>query len=228
MRGAYVGLAATAIVLACPANAETPREMLTQASFGDHDRAAALGRVDTAYKGATAALRAMPGDAEAWLMQATALGYHAKLTGSRSEAVAARQQFEELTQRFPRNAEARLALGAWHVGAIHRLGRLMGRAALGAQKPEGLAALDQAVALGGNRAMFPALSALLRLQLDPADPRGRTLAETAVHAAAPTPIDRILQRAAGQVLASLRSGNAGATRKVASQLLPFGTLPGES
>jgi hypothetical protein len=31
----------------------------------------------------------------------------------------------------------------------------------------GLAALDRSVALGGNRAMFPGLAALLRLSLNP-------------------------------------------------------------
>jgi hypothetical protein len=78
------------------------------------------------------------------------------------------------------------------------------------------------VALGGDRAMFPGLVALLRLQLDPRDPRGKTLAEAAVRAAAPTPIDRIVQRAAVTVLASIRAGDMQATRRLASQLLPFG------
>lgn len=161
-------------------------------------------------------------------MQATALGYRAKLTGSRTEAIQARKQFEGLVQRNPRDAEAQLALGAWHVGAVYRLGRLVGRAALGAQKPAGFAALDHAVALGGNRALFAGLAALLRLQMDPADPRGRVLAETAARAGTPTTLDRILQRAAERVLVPLRSGNVSATKAVAARLLPFGQLPGES
>jgi hypothetical protein len=224
------GLASLAAVamIAAPCAAETPRDLLTQASFGDHDRAVALKRINGALQGATAVLRAAPADPEAGLMQATALGYRAKLTGSRGEAIQARHQFELLVQRNPRNAEAQLALGAWHIGAVYRLGRFVGRAALGAQKPTGLAALDQAVALGGNRAMFAGLAGLLRLQLDPADPRGRALAEAAARAGTPTPIDHILQRAAQQVLVPVHAGNAAATKAVAARLLPFGQLPGES
>ena len=230
MKGWQSAGVAIAIVVAAatPCMAETPRDLLTQASFGDHDRATALGRINMALQSAAAVLRNSPGDPEAGLMHATAIGYHAKLTGSRGEAVAARRSFEALVRRNPRNAEAQLALGAWHLGAVQRLGRLVGRAALGAQKPVGLSALDQAVALGGNRAMFSGLAALLRLQMDPDDARGRALAEAAARAATPTPIDRIVQRAAAQMTAALRKGDENAVRKLAMRSLPFGQLPGES
>lgn len=227
-RAGIVAVAAAMMVTASPVAAETPRDLLTQASFGDRDKAVALGRVNAALRGASAALRSTPADPEAGLMQATALGYRAKLTGSRAEAIQARKQFEGLIHRDPRDAEARLALGAWHLGAVYRLGRLVGRAALGAQKPAGYTALDQAVALGGNRALFSGLAALLRLQMDPSDPRGRLLAEAATRAGTPTALDRILQRAATQVLVPLRAGNAAATKAAAARLLPFGQLPGES
>ncbi len=225
------GLAAAAVVAmatSSPAAAESARELLTQASFADRDKAVALGRVDNAFRFASAALRSQPSDAEARLMQATALGYRAKLTGSRAQAIEARKAFESLVQRNPRDAEAQLALGAWHIGAVYRLGRLVGRAALGAQKPAGFAALDQAISLGGNRALFTGLAALLRLQMDPSDQRGRVLAETAARGATPTALDRILQRAAVQVLVPLRAGNAAAAKTLAARLLPFGQLPGES
>lgn len=224
--GGLLGLALS--LLALPCAAQSARELLTQASFVDKDKAVALRRIGDAERAAAAALRAQPTDGEARLMQAMAIGYRAKLTGSRGAAIAAREQFEQIVARFPTMADAQLALGAWHVGAINRLGTFVGRTALGARRPVGYAALDRAVALGGNRAFFPGLAALLRLQGDPADPRGQALAEAAVRAQAPTPLDRILQRASAAVLASVRSGNLAAAKALANRLLPFGQLPGES
>jgi hypothetical protein len=83
---------------------------------------------------------------------------------------------------------------------------------------------DRAVALGGNRAMYPGLAALLRLAIDPDDPRGRVLAEKAAAAATPQPLDRVFQRGAVAILASLKAGDGKATEKLARQLLPFGRL----
>jgi hypothetical protein len=219
---------AAVMLAAAPARADSPRDLLTQASFGVRDRGAALARIAAARAGSTATLRAGATDREAQLMQATAIGYQAKLTGNRAEAVQARQQFEALVAREPRFADAWLALGAWHIGAVYRLGGFLGRAALGAQKSSGLAALDRSVALGGNRALFSGLAGLLRLQLDPADPRGRALTEAASHATAPTPLDLILQRNAAAMLPTLRTGDAKRIKAAASRLLPFGQLPGES
>lgn len=211
-----------AVTLAVPVQAQSAREILTQASFSDSDEASALRRVALAYSAALGALHRAPEDREALLMRATALGYRAKLTGNRTDAVAARRQFEALVAQSPRDAEAQLALGAWHIGAVKKLGAIVGRAAVGAQRGVGLSALDKAVVLGGDRALFPGLAALLRLEVDPRDPRGRTLAEAAARAGGSSAIDRIMQRAASAVLVPLRAGDAQATRKLASQLLPFG------
>ncbi|PAX07310.1 hypothetical protein [Sphingomonas lenta] len=210
------------VLAAAPAFAETPREMLTHASFQDRDKAAALRRVVQAHGLATAALARNPNDREAALMQATALGYRAKLTGSRGDAVAARRAMERLVSAHPRDPERHLLLGAWHMGAVHRLGRIMGRAVLGASKPVGLSALDRAVALGGDRALFSGLAALLRLQQDPKDAGARALAEAAARGSAPTGLDRHLQAAARAVLVPLRAGDAAAIKRVAARHLPLG------
>lgn len=220
--GAAVAIAALAAI---PVHAETARELLTRASFVDRDRAVALTRVDRASAVAGAMLARTPGDQEAALMQAMAVGYRAKLTGNRTEAISARKQYEALVVRFPHNPEAQAALGAWHVGVIVKLGRFVGRAAAGAQKGVGYGALDRAVALGGNRAMFAGLAGLLRLELDPEDPRGRALVETASVAPAPTAIDGIIRRAAAAVLVPLRAGRAKEAKLLADKLLPFGQIP---
>jgi hypothetical protein len=220
--GFVITIVTVGAVPLAPAHAQSARDILTQASFGDTDEASALRRVGNAYAAAGNALRREPDDREALLMRATALGYRAKLTGNRGDAVAARRQFEALITQNPRDAEAQAALGAWHIGAVKKLGAIVGRAALGAQRSIGMSALERAVALGGDRALFPGLAALLRLELDPRDPRGRALAEQAMRAEAPTALDRILQRGAAQVLVPLRAGDAQTARRLASQLLPFG------
>lgn len=218
-------VAITIGTLAAPASAETPRDILTQASFGARSKPAALQSIGEADRLAMAVLSRDPDDREALLMQATARSYRAKLNGSRADAIASRKMFEALAARAPRDPEPQLGLGAWHMGAVFKLGGMIGRAALGAQRSAGLTALDRAVAAGGDRAIYAGVSALLRLEQDAADPKGRALAELASRAATPTAFDRAMRRAAGLVLASIKAGNAGATKTLAARLLPFGQIP---
>lgn len=206
------------------ATAQTPRDLLVLASFEDTNAAAALKHIELARNVAAEELRRAPADYEAALMQAMAIGYRSKLTGSRSEAIDARKRFEGLVRRDPTNADAQIALGAWHYGAINRLGRFVGRTVLGAQQSSGTAALDQAVGLGQNRAFFAGLSGLLRLQYDPVDLRGAQLIEAATRGTAATPLDRLFRRAALQMLAAIRAGDQKTIKATASRLLPLGKL----
>lgn len=215
-------IAACGLVYAPPLRAETPRELLTQAGFVDRDRNVALARIEKAAAVAGQALSRAPNDQDAAVVQAMANGYRAKLLGNRGQAILARKQYESLVARYPRNAEAQAALGAWHVGVIAKLGRFVGRAVAGAQKATGFEALDRSVALGGNRAMFAGLAGLLRLELDPKDARGRALLETASRAPTPTVIDGFVRRAAIAVLVPLRAGDTEATKALADKMLPFG------
>ena len=210
---------------AAVAQAATPREMLVQAAFLDRDRATALRRVELALQTASAAAERTPQDQEAAIVKATAFGYHAKLTGSRSEAITARKSFEALATRYPRDPEAQAALGAWHVGVIFKVGRILGGAVAGASKSAGFNALDRSVALGGDRAMFLALNGLLRLELDTNDSKAQGLLERAARAPTPTAIDSFLRRAAAAVLAPLRRDDDKSIKQLAKKLLPFGQLP---
>ena len=226
-RGTWTGVALVASACACPAGAQTAlsaRDLLTRASFSDASKDAALARIGEAQAAAGAALRRSPNDPEALLMQASALGYRAKLTGSRADAIDARKRFEARVARDPRNAEAQMALGAWHIGAVNRLGGFVGATVLGAKKKVGFEALDRSVALGGDHALYPGLAALLRLELDPDDPRGRALAQIASRAGATTLLDRLMQRSCVAVLAQLQAGRMDAVKTLASKLLPFGRL----
>ncbi len=218
-------LASAILFLAAPAVAQSPREALVQASFADTDRASALAHVVAIDNAAAAVLRRAPADYEAALIEATTTGYRAKLTGSRTLAIAARRRFEALVERNPSDADAQLGLGAWHIGAVYNVGRIVASAALGASRGKGFAALDRAVAEGGGRAAYAGIAGLLRLELDPDDAKGRALAEAATRAATPTRFDRIMQHAAALVLVPLRAGDEKTVKALAARLLPFGRVP---
>lgn len=222
--GVSTTIMALAMCAAIPAAAETARDVLTQASFAARSKQAALHGIGEAERLAASALLQSPGDREALLMQATARSYRAKMNGSRADAIAARKMFEALAIRSPHDPEPQLGLGAWHMGAVFKLGHMIGRAALGAQKSVGLAALDRAVAAGGDRAIYAGVAALLRLEQDATDPKGKALAEFASRAGSPTAFDRVMRRSAALMLTSIAAGNARATKVLAARLLPFGAI----
>jgi hypothetical protein len=224
-RQGIISFCSLALLLAATAvSAATPRELLTSAAFQARDKQTALASINQSEAGASAQLARSPNDREAATTRAIALGYKAKLTHSRSEALAARKLFEELAAANPRDPEAIMAVGTWHMDSIGELGGFIAGMALGAHKGVGVAAMDRAVALGGNRAMFSGLAALSRLAIDPKDKGGRRLAEAASHGTTPTTLDQIMQRSAAAILVPLRSGDSRAVQALAKQLLPLGRL----
>lgn len=215
-------LFALPVLAPASAVAQSTRDALTQTAFGARDRATALSQIATVEARATATLARAPADGEALMTRAMATSYRAKLTHSRADALAAKAQFEAIAAGNPRDAEAQAALGAWHLNAVAALGGLVARGALGARKATGLAATDRAVALGGDRALFPALAGLLRLAIDPRDQRGAALVEAGARGSTPTALDRILQRRAVQMAAAARGGDARVVQALAKRLLPLG------
>jgi len=212
-----------AVLIATPAMATTPRDILLDAAFHARDKSVALAQVGRAEAQADALLARTPDDHEAALMQAMATAYRAKLRHSRSDALAARKMFDALA-RDPKNAELQAAVGAWHIDAVTELGGFLAGAVLGAKRSAGLAAIDRAVALGGDRAMFAGLAALLRLSVDAEDEKARALAKIASHAPAPSEMDRQMRRSAIAILVPLRAGDTEAAQKLAHQSLPFGQI----
>ncbi|USI74162.1 hypothetical protein [Sphingomonas morindae] len=221
-----LGLFAAATLLAvAPAMAASPRDTLLRAAFETHDKAAALALVDQAIDETRGELTARPGDKEARLQQALGTGYRGQLRRSPGDAKAARTALFALAQAYPRDPEVQVAVAGWHLTAVSDLGPFLARTLLGADKSSGYAALDRALALGGGRAFFPAYAALIRARIDPKDTQTPlTLAERAAAAPAPTPLDRIVQRAAVRLLPPLRRGDGAAAASLAKQLLPFGQL----
>lgn len=225
MRLPTVAIAAAAAVsmIAPSAFAATPRELLTAAAFQTTDKRAALALVDAAITQADAILTANPRDREGLLQHAMGIGYRARLTHKPADARTSRKLFEALVAASPRDAEFQLAIGGWHLDTV--AAGFFAAAMLGANKDAGLDGINKAVALGGDRAFFRGLAALMRIRLDPADVgTARLLAEKASASPTPTPLDRIVKREADALLIPLRAGDGKAAAALARKLLPFGRI----
>ncbi|WP_414900571.1 hypothetical protein ACMT1E_12250 [Sphingomonas flavalba] len=211
--------------VATAAQAASPRALLTAAIFDDADKTAVLAGIDAAGRAATTTLAHAPRDSEARLVKAMAVGYRATLERSRQGAMAARTEIEAVVAAEPHNPDAQIAVAGWHLDAIASAGALPARLVLGASRDAGLAALDRAVALRPDHAMYPALAALMRIRLDPRDiARARSLAEAAVAAEATTPLDRLLRQRAAALLEPLRAGDGKRASALAVRLLPLGQV----
>ncbi len=218
-----VGAIALLLVLASPLHAATPRELLTQASFQTTDKSAALALINQGLAAAEAMLAANPGDREAQMQRAVAIGDRAHLIRSPGDAKTARHLFEVFLAANPRDPEAHLAIATWHLDTVDA--GFFATTMLGAKKDLGLAELDKAVALGGGRPFFTGFAALMRIRLNPNDvATARSLAEQAAAAPAPTPLDRIAKHQAQALLIPLRSGDGRTAALLARKLLPFGRL----
>jgi hypothetical protein len=213
--------------LACvaPSQAASPREDLIRAAFATRDKGQALALVDQAITDSQAILAQSPGDREAKLQQALGIGYRGQLKRSPTDAKAAHGLIQTLASSDPRDPEAQIALAGWHLTAVGDLGNFLARTVLGANRDAGFSALDKAVALGGNHAFFPGYAALIRIKLNSSDTAAALrLAQRAAAAPATSPIDRVMQRAAGRIIPLLQAGNGAAASDLAKQLLPFGSV----
>lgn len=212
-------------LVAAPATAETAREILMNAAFSAPDKKTALIAINRALGSADAVLARNANDQEARLQRALAISYRGKLTRSRSDIMTARKGFEALVAVNPTNPEAQMAIAGWHLGAVIELGPLVAGTMLGARKATGLKALDRSVTLGKERAFFPAVASLHRIQLDPGNVAAALrLAEAAIEGSASNSADRLMQRHAAALLVPLRKGNGAAAAQAAKLLLPFGRL----
>ncbi|GFE74699.1 hypothetical protein [Novosphingobium sp. TCA1] len=217
--------AMVAAVIAPAALADTPRELLTTAAFQAPDKKKALALIGQAIAESDRILVARPGDHEATLQRAIAVGYRAKLTRSRTDARASLAVFQRLAAQNPRDAEAQMVIAGWHLDAIDQLGGLVARTVLGAKAEAGEAALSRALTLGGNRAFYPGLAALMRIRKDEGEvAQARRLAETAAAAPAPTALDAQMKRAALSILPSLRANDGNSAARLSRKLLPFGKI----
>lgn len=224
-RPTVIVLAAMVAASPAAAMANTPRELLTSAAFQAPDKARALALVGQAIAASDRILAKRAGDYEATLQRGIAVGYRGKLTRSRSDVKASLVIFERLAAQNPRDAEVQMAIAGWHLGAIDQLGSFLARTALGAKAAAGEAALKRALALGGDRAFYPGIAALLNIRNDHSDVADtRKWAEEAAASQAPTTLDAVMKRAAVALLPTLRANDGKGAAAIARRLLPFGKL----
>lgn len=220
-------LALSAIVSMAPAAAmaDTPRELLTTAAFQTATKPRALELVAQAISVSEKILATRPGDREATLQRAIAIGYRGKLTRSRSDVRASLDVFQKLAAQNPRDPEAQMVIAVWHLGAVDELGGFLARTALGARTAVGETALAKAVALGGDRAFYSGMAALVQIRNDPEDTTlARRWAEAAANGQSSSPLDAVMKRAAQAVLPALRANDGKAAAALARKLMPFGKI----
>jgi hypothetical protein len=212
-----------AIMAAAPAVAATPRELLVQSAFQTTDKNQALTLVAQAIAQADATLAANPRDKEAFFQHAMGIGYRAKLTRKPGDAKMSRKLLEQYVAQFPRDPEAQLAIGGWHLDAI--ADGFIATTVLGAKKDMGLSGVEKAAALGGDRSFFKGFVAMMLIRHDPKDiGPARAMAEQAARGTTPTALDRIGKHDAEALLIPLRAGDGKAAAQLARKLLPYGKL----
>lgn len=224
-RSTMIAISAALFLTPGVALADTPRELLTAAAFQAPSKPRALALVGQAIVASDKILASRPADHEALLQRAIAIGYRGQLNRSRTDVKASLGMFERLAAQNPRDAEAQMVIAGWHLGAVDELGSFLARTALGAKTQAGEAALARAVSLGGDRAFYPGLAAMMRIRSNPKDvAQARRLAEAAAAAPAPTSLDALMKRGAAALLPALRANDGKGAAAVARKLLPFGKL----
>lgn len=245
--------AAIAVLLACPAHADTAalfrdgkfaeaaragredgspealvlaaRALLAVAAYRTPDKARAIALCDQAAGLADAALARRPGFAPALLEKGIAIGYAAKLERSPAKGKAARRLIDAARTAMPDDALAWAALGGWHGEAVATLGGFLAGTVLGAKKSGAVLAFETALTKPGAGAVVPTFYAFNLLALD-ADNAVRAKA-LLVQASRTTPGDgfeALLKRQAEQVLPLLQRDDVAGARTLAKRLRPFGTL----
>lgn len=222
-----MAIAVGAAVVTAPAAqvAQNPRDLLTAAAFQAPSKDRALVLVGQAITASDRILAAHPGDHEALLERGVAIGYRGKLTHSRADVMASLDIFKRVVEQNPRDPDAQIVIASWHLGAVDQLGSFIAGTALGAKAQTGEAALAKAVALGGDRALYPGLASMMQIRRDHGDvSQARRWAEAAAVGETPTQLDSIMKRAAIALLPALRQNDGKAAAQLARKLLPFGKL----
>jgi tetratricopeptide (TPR) repeat protein len=201
------------------------RSQMAIAAWYTKDRSQALALITEAERDLDAALAKAPGNVEAQLQKAVAIGYRAKLTKSPGLAKDARRRFEAIRSAHPDNATAWAAVGGWHAGAISTLGSFMASAVVGAKSSEIDANFQKAFRLDPNNPVHRNFYALALMDLSKSN---GAKAATALQGVGQMPVSdgfEALSRAQGvQLAAALKAGDMAAAQQLARRLQAFGGL----
>lgn len=199
------------------------RAQLVAAAYEATSKEQALQLIAEAGRNADAALARNPRDADALVQHAIATGYMAKLTRSPSLAKQSRAEMLRIVAAAPDLAEGWAALGGWHGDAVADLGSMLAGMALGAKKAEAARGFETAMAKDPAGVVYPAYYALMLLRTDKANAaRASALLERAVGLKPRDGFEALMRARAAQLLVPLKAGDAGAAKKLADRLQPFG------
>jgi tetratricopeptide (TPR) repeat protein len=201
------------------------RSQLAIAAYETRDKAQALAQIDRAEADFDAALAKKPGDRDALMQKAVAIGYRAKLTKSPGLGKEAKKRFEAIRAAHPDYALAWSAVGGWHAGAIATLGSFMAGTLLGAKNDEIAPNFAQALKLDPRSPSLRAIYAMSLLDLD----RDNALkAANVLNGVGGLPandgFDALLRAQGVQLFAALKTGDAKAAQALARRLQAFGTI----
>lgn len=201
------------------------RSQMALAAWYTKERAQALALILAAEEDFDAALAKQPGNVDAQMQKAVAVGYRAKLTKSPGLAKDARRRFEAIRAAHPDDAIAWAAVGGWHAGAIATLGSFMASAVVGAKTSEIDPNFLKAIKLDPNNPVHRAYYAMALMDLSKSN---YAKAERALQGIAQLPASdgyEVMARSQGtQLAAALKAGDMAAAQQLARRLQAFGGL----
>ncbi|WP_164156257.1 hypothetical protein [Sandarakinorhabdus rubra] len=201
------------------------RARLAIAGYQTAEKAQALALVAEAEADFDAALARAPGNVEAQLQKAVAIGYRAQLTRGIGLAKETRRRFEAVRAAHPDNSLAWAALGGWHGGSIATVGSFLAGTALGAKKSEMERCYAQALKLAPGLPSTRTFFAIALLDLD-ADNAARAAAVLKGIETLPAGdgFEALQKRFGIELAAALAKGDARAAQATARKLKAFSRI----
>lgn len=168
--------------------------------------------LERALRLAKRAVLSDPGNADAHMQLARAIGRRAQTVGIREaagEAEKIRESTENALRIDPKLVAAHLSLGRWHSGLVGAMGSFMARTVYGARKKDGIASFEKALAIAPDEKSVPLEYALGLLALDDFGYRekARELLTRSISLPAKDAYERILHVKAVEVLDSLNESD---------------------
>ncbi|MDD9983769.1 MAG: hypothetical protein OXU81_20835 [Gammaproteobacteria bacterium] len=167
------------------------------------------------------AVRADPGNADAHLQLAHAIGRHAQTVGSleaanRGYAAGIREATEAALQLDPEMAAAHLSLGLWHAEIIGAVGSFLAYVTYGARARDAVASFERALELApdSKAASLECALGLLALDENKYRERARRLLKRAIEIPTMDAYDRLLDDQALERLGALDSSTTDDARTV--------------
>jgi hypothetical protein len=201
------------------------RATLSIAGYQTDDKARALGLIAAAEADFDKVLARAPGNVEAQLQKAVAIGYRAQLTRGIGLAKDTRRRFEAVRTAHPDNWLAWSALGGWHGGAIAAVGSFIAGTALGAKRSEMERSYLQALKLAPAQASTRTFFAITLLDLDAGNgARAASLLKGIENLPAQDGFEALLKRQGMELAAVLAKGDAAAAQTTARRLKAFSRI----